>query len=180
MFGWFGKKKTLQDFDKGLSRERLIQGGRVVVIDDEQPLLIQELRDRGFSVDHDRDGSSLHKYDNQLFDVAIVDYHGVGQKLGPGQGLDLLRYIRRVSPRTRLVAYTSRSLSAAESEFFRLSHSVLSKDLGLNDSMTQIEGELRKALAKEHLFEALVEKLNISPGSERDKMRDALEGVEQT
>ena len=45
------------------------------------------------------------------------------------QGLDLVKHLKRVSPRTRLIAYTSRSLNASESDFFRLSHAVLPKDL---------------------------------------------------
>lgn len=166
----FGRKtQTLESFDASISRERLIQGGRIVVIDDEHPLLIDELSRAGFSVDHDQTGDELSKFDNQLYDVAIVDYHGVGRRLGASHGLELLRYIRRVSPRTRLIAYTSRSLTAAESEFFRLSHAVLQKDLGLGDSLLLIEGELRRAFAKEHLFEALVAQLQLkSPHARRD------------
>jgi len=174
MFDWLRRKRGLGDFDSAISRERLIQSGRIVVIDDEEPLLIEEMRKQGFSLDHDRSASDLHKYDNQIFDLAIVDYAGVGQSLGKNQGLDVLRYIRRVSPRTRVIAYTSRSLSAGESEFFRLSHTVLAKDLGLNDSLVLIEGELRKALSKEHLLEALIAKLNLSHAAERQKIQEGL------
>jgi CheY-like chemotaxis protein len=165
---------TLTSFDGALTRERLVQGGRIVVVDDESPLLIEELRKEGFAVDHDTTGSDLHNVESQIYDVAILDYHGVGHRLGSGQGLDLLRHIRRVSPRTRIIAYTSRSLSAAESEFFRLSHAVLPKDLGLGDSLAIVETELRKALSKEHLFEALLIKLNVADPEEKDRIRAAL------
>ena len=130
MLDWlkFWKKPSLASFDHSLTRERLIQSGRIVVIDDETPLLIDEMKKEGFAVDHDTAGQDLHNLESQIYDVAIIDYHGVGQRLGTMQGLDLLKHIRRVSPRTRLVAYTSRSLSATESDFFRLSHEVLPKD----------------------------------------------------
>lgn len=160
--------------DNAMTRERLVQSGRIVFIDDESPLLIEELRHSGFSVDHDKSGDELHNYDNQIYDVAIVDYHGVGRRLGAAQGLELVKHLRRVSPRTRIIAYTSRSLSASESEFFRLSHVVLPKDFGLGDSLSLIEGELRKALSKEHLFEALIAQLNVTQGGQRDRMHDAL------
>src|SRR5688572_24800093 len=88
------------------SREHLIQAGRLLVIDDEKPLLLQELRKDGFAVDHDARGNDLRNVDAQIYDVAIVDYQGVGQKLGQAQGLELVRHIRRVSPRTRVIAYT--------------------------------------------------------------------------
>lgn len=169
----FGSR-DLSSFDVALTRERLVQGGRLVVIDDETPLLIEELRKEGFAVDHDTTGSDMHNVENQIYDVAILDYHGVGKRLGPAQGLDLLRHIRRVSPRTRVIAYTSRSLSASESEFFTSSHAVLPKDLGLGDSLALVEGELRRALSKEHLFEALVQKLNVATPEEKERIREAL------
>jgi len=168
------KQPSLDFFDQSLSRERLIQAGRIVFIEDEEPLLISELRSAGFSVDHDRTGEDLHNIDQQIYDLAVVDYHGVGQRLGKGQGLDLLKHIRRVSPRTRVMAYTSRSLSSAESEFFRLSHAILPKDLGLVDSLGRVETELRKAFTKEHLFEAMIAKLNMADAEEKEAARCAL------
>ena len=168
------KKPALKAFDASLTRERLIQSGRIVVIDDEEPLLIDELRRVGFAVAHDRRGRDMRNYDGQIYDVAVVDYHGVGAHLGAGQGLELLKHIHRVSPRTRLVAYTSRSLNASESEFFRLSHAVLPKDLGLGDSLALIEAELKKALEKEHLFNALVDKLAVTDGEQRERVQAAL------
>ena len=171
---WFKKAPSLESFDQTLTRERLIQSGRIILVDDETPLLIQELKDEGFAVDHDLEGKDLHNLESQIYDLAILDYHGVGQRLGSSQGLDLLKHIRRVSPRTRLIAYTSRSLNAAESEFFRLSHSVLPKDLGLGDSLVLIESELRKAFSKEHLFEALISKLQLSKPQDKQYFHDAL------
>lgn len=165
---------SLLSFDNDLSRERLIQGGRIVVIDDEEPLLIEELIKEGFSVHHDTTGDDLHNIDNQIYDVAILDYHGIGQRLGNAHGLELLKYIRRVSPRTRIIAYTSRSLNAAESEFFRLSHAVLPKDMGLGDSLALIEGELKNAFSKEHLFEALILKLDLADQKEKVRLRGVL------
>jgi len=174
MTSWFKKKPSLESFDQTLTRERLVQSARIIVVDDENPLLISELKSEGFAVDHDTEGKDLHNIESQIYDLAILDYHGVGQRLGKFQGLDLLKHVRRVSPRTRLIAYTSRSLNAAESEFFRLSHAVLPKDLGLGDSLALIEAELRKAFSKEHLFESLIAKLQISDAHERQRLQDAL------
>lgn len=167
-------KPALSSFDGALNRERLIQGGRLAVIDDESPLLIEELRKEGFSVDHNTTGNDLQNIENQIYDVIILDYHGVGERLGAAQGLDLLKHIRRVSPRTRVIAYTSRSLNSSESEFFRLSHAVLPKDLGLGDSLALVEAELTKAFAKEHLFEALLAKLNVGDTEQKERVKNAL------
>jgi len=171
------KKPELKDFEEVMSRERLIASSRVLFIDDEeQPLLLEELKSALFAVDHDKTGNDTRNIDSQLYDVIILDYHGVGARLGTGQGLSLLKHIRRVSPRSRVIAYTSRSLSATESEFFRSSHAVLPKDLGLADSLAIVEAELRKAHSKHHLFEALIEKLNISDPLIREKAYEALVG----
>jgi ActR/RegA family two-component response regulator len=170
----FARKRELSSFDNAITRERLIQSARLIIVDDETPLLIEELRRAGFAVDHDTSGSDLKNFDSQIYDVAIIDYHGVGQRLGTGQGLEILKHVRRVSPRTRLVAYTSRSLTAAESEFFRLSHAVLPKDLGLGDSLALVENEVRRAFAKQHLFDALVQRLSVHDQSQRERLEKAL------
>jgi len=170
----FRKTAPLESLDHPVTRECLIQSARVLIVDDEEPLLIGELKSEGFAVDHDREGKDLHNIENQIYDLAILDYAGVGQRLGGAQGLDLLKHIKRVSPRTRLIAYTSRSLNATESEFFRLSHAVLPKDMGLGDSLALIETELRKSFSKEHLFEALLAKLSLTNGAEREKVHAAL------
>jgi DNA-binding response OmpR family regulator len=169
----FGSK-SLSEFDSSLSREQLIQASRIVVIDDEDPLLIRELRDAGFSVDHDEDGNDAKKLEAQIYDLAIVDFYGVGTRYGNRQGLDLLKHIKRVSPRTRLIAYTSRSLKPEEAEFFRLSHVVLPKDKGLAESLVIVEEELRKSFSKAHLFEALLAKLSVDNTNEQEKLRKAL------
>ena len=174
-FGFtFGTIPSLASFDVSLGRERLIQNGRIIVIDDEEPLIIDELKSVGFAVDHDKSGDDLTKIDSQLYDVAIVDFHGVGKRLGNSQGLELLKYIRRVSPRTRLIAYTSRSLSADESEFFRLSHVVMPKDMGLGDSLKLIEEQLTLSFTKEHLFESLVSKLGAADPEKKKKLQEAM------
>lgn len=174
---WFEnlwRTKDLDAFDQAVPRERLIQSGRIVLIDDEPSLLVGELKTAGFAVDEDRAGDDLRRLDQQIYDLAILDYYGVGARLGAAQGLELLKHIRRVSPRTRVMAYTSRSLSASESEFFRLSNSVLPKDLGLVESLALIEAELRKAFAKQHLFDALVAKLALSDPQAQLKAKKAL------
>lgn len=174
MFGFVGKKRSLEEFDNPIQRDRLIQACRLVVIDDEVPELVTQLKEAGFAVDHFRNCDDLRNVEAQLYDVAIVDYHGVGTKYGSHQGLDVMKHIRRVSPRTRIIAYTSKSLDASESDFFRLSHTVLPKDMGLSDSLAAIEAELQKAMSKVHLFEALISQLNIMNADEKSRIKVAL------
>ena len=89
MLDWlkFGEVPKISSFEHSLTRERLNQAGRIVVIDDENPLLIGEMQKEGFAVDHDTTGQDLHNLEAQIYDVAIIDYHGVGQRLGSMQGL---------------------------------------------------------------------------------------------
>ena len=120
------RRAELSDFEASPDRERLIASCRILFVDDEHPLLLDELTSARFAVDHDHNGDDTRKIDSQIYDVIVLDFHGVGQRLGANQGLALLKHIRRVSPRSRVIAYTSRSLTATESDFFRLSHAVLS------------------------------------------------------
>lgn len=177
MFGWFKTKyPTLSSYENGMSRDVLIQSARIIFIDDEAPLLIAHLIKAGFSVDHDKTGDEFEsQIVSQAYDVAILDYRGVGGKYGDEQGLDLLKFIRRVSPRTRVISYTSRALRSGESDFYRLSDQVLAKDAGLRESLEYVEEQIQKAFTKQHLFEALIKKLEVSSGAEKSRLKEELE-----
>ena len=48
------------------------------------------------------------------------------------------------------------------------------KTFGLGDSLALVEAELRKAFSKEHLFEALLAKLNVTNPDEKGRIEKAL------
>lgn len=173
MFGLWGKQKSLSSFDTPLTRERIIRAARIVIIDDELPLILEELRSTGFSVDHDLDGNDHRNIDAQRYDVAIIDYQGVGSRLSPNQGLALMKHIKRVSPHTRRIAFTSRSLRSSEADFFTESHVVLPKDLGLAESLAIIEEQCRISLSKNNLLNAILEQLNIADSEKRQEIEAA-------
>lgn len=176
MFNWFRKSPELSSYENGMSRDVLIQSARILFVDDETPLLIAHLTKAGFSVDHDKTGDECEaQIVGQSYDVAILDYSGVGTKYGEEQGLDLLKFIRRVSPRTRIISYTSKALKSGESDFYRLSDQVLAKDAGLRESLEYVEEQIRKAFSKQYLFDSLMKKLELSSGTERLKLKENLE-----
>jgi DNA-binding NarL/FixJ family response regulator len=176
MWGWFSRAPALESYTNGVNRDVLIQAGRILFVDDELIPLIDELKAAGFAVNHDVTG---HEYEqqvvNQVFDVAVIDYSGVGKKYGPKQGLDLMRFIRRVSPRTRVIAYTSKGLGSDKSDFYRLADTVLAKDAGVTEALESIEAQLQKAFSKQHLFDALLKGLDVSSGKDRIAVKEAVE-----
>lgn len=178
MLSWFRRAPKLSSYKAGISRDVLIQSSRIIFVDDDAPLLVSHLSRSGFSVDHDRSGSDFEpQVVNQSYDIAILDYSGVGQKYGPNMGLDLLKFIRRVSPRTRIISYTSQALKSGESDFYRLADQVLAKDAGLRESLEYVEEQLQKAFDKEHLFDALIRKLEVASSAEKERIQIELESA---
>lgn len=155
----------MSDFEPRLSREELIKRARILVIDDEKPLLISELEKVGFSVQYDPTGDDTSRVERQLYDLVVLDYSGVGKNHGTDQGLSLLRHIRRVAPATRVLAYTSKPLGADQSEFYRLTSGTLLKDEGITESLKCVEDELRKALQLEFIWSALLVMTGVEPDS---------------
>lgn len=176
MFNWFRGAPALGTYNVGLSRDVLIQSGRLLFVDDEDVPLIEQLQHAGLAVDHDRSGSEFEgQVISQTYDVVILDHSGVGSSYGADQGLDLLRFLRRVTPRSRIIAYTSKALKSGESDFFRLADAVLTKDAGMRESLEVVEEQLLKAFEKQHLFDALMTKISISSATERAKLQKVLE-----
>jgi DNA-binding response OmpR family regulator len=151
------KHKQLSDYNPNLSRQELIRRSRILVIDDEQPKLIEDLRKDGFSVDYDPTGNDTTNIEKNLYDLIILDFGGVGEKFGRDQGLSLLRHIKRVNPAPFILAYTSKSLPATQADFYRLTNGTLSKDAGIQESFLKIEDSLREALNVERLWTAVLQ-----------------------
>ncbi|MRT20305.1 response regulator [Comamonas sp. CAH-2] len=174
MLSFIKKKKTFEDFPK-LSRQEIIRKSRILFIDDDDDItLIDFLRSQGFSIDHDKNGNDLNKYDSGLYDLIILDYYGVGTNLGDKHGLELMRYLSRNRNPARIIAYTSRSLSASEADFFKLSHAVLIKDLGLADSMEVIESELNLCFDKNLIFSKIIKELDITDSQKINSIKENL------
>jgi hypothetical protein len=76
------KRKNLSDYNPNLSRPELIRRSRILMIDDDQPKLIEDLKADGFSVDYDPTGNDTAKIEKGLYDLIILDFGGVGAKFG--------------------------------------------------------------------------------------------------
>lgn len=171
MLGIFKRKRDFDDINH-ISRDDLIKKSRILIIDDDGTIMLKDfLQQQGFSVDHDKLGNDLGKYTSGLYDLIILDYHGVGNELGGRHGLDLMRFLNKNLVSTRVLAYTSRSLSAAESDFFKMAHAVLQKDLGLADSMEIIEDQLRTTFDKNYIFENIAKELGIKDEAQKNKLK---------
>jgi DNA-binding NarL/FixJ family response regulator len=153
----FFKTKSLSEYNPKLTRQELIRRTRILVIDDEKPKLIDDLMADGFSVEYDQSGDDTAKIEKNLFDLIILDFGGVGKKYGQDQGLSLLKHIKRVNPAVFVLAYTSKSLPAEQSEFYRLTNGTLSKDGGIQESFSKIEDSLRQALDVERIWDAVLQ-----------------------
>lgn len=173
MLGFFREKEFA--VETNVTRQEIIKKTRIAIIDDDEKLLLIDfLKNQGFSVDHDKEGNDLAKYSTGIYDVIIIDYHGVGADLGNAQGLSLLRFLRKEAVGARLIAYTSRSLTASEADFFKLSHAVLPKDWGVMDSMELIEEQVRTTYNKNYLFDELVDGLGIKDSKTKKELKNKL------
>jgi CheY-like chemotaxis protein len=153
----FLNRRQISDFNPELSRNELIKRSRILVIDDERPQIIDDLIRDGFSVEHDKTGESTMKIEQNLYDLILLDYQGVGSRFGKDQGLSLLKHIKRVNPAPFILAYTSKPVSPEQSDFYRLTDGTLFKDAGIQESLYKIEESLRKALSIDRLWLAIME-----------------------
>lgn len=166
-------KNKISDLSMKLSAEQIVRISKILLIDDEPPELINDLKKSGFSVDHEADLSpdNLHILERQHYNLVILDFGGVGSKMAGSkgeEGLSLLRYIKRRYPATIVLAYTSKALTTEHADFFRLADGVLLKDLGIGDSMEKIEEALAQAHEITNLWKGILHAAAIESGSKND------------
>ena len=173
----FFSKKSIHDVKVNLSREEILRRSRILIVDDEMPEIINDLKKARFSVDYEQDitKDNMNIVDQSTYDLVLLDFGNVGKSFGADEGLSLLKYIKRVNPAIVVLSYTSKALSTEHADFYRLSDGVLAKDAGIADSLERIEDGLKKAHSIENVWLGLITLAGITQGSDEDiRLQDML------
>ena len=119
---WFFKSNhtPISEITITCPRDQLIKNSRTLIIDDEEPQLRQDLEGLGFAITwaKDIDQKLQQQIESGIFDLILLDFAGVGASMGPDQGLDILRHVKRVCPAVIVLAYTSKSLDSSKATTF--------------------------------------------------------------
>jgi CheY-like chemotaxis protein len=166
----FFKNRSINELKLSLPREELVRRSRILVIDDQKPELINDLKSAHFSVDYvdDITASTIDTIEKPLYDLILLDFGEVGKSFGDDHGLSLLRHIKRVNPAIIVLTYTSMALQTKHSDFYRLADGTLAKDAGIQESLERIEVGLRKAHTIENVWNGLIMLSGIDKGSAKD------------
>src|SRR6202051_2864327 len=95
----FRKTASIAGMTDSLARSEVVRRGRIAVLDDEIPEMLQDLRGHGLSIDHltSTDHAQFHHLADAFYDLLLLDYGGIGLRFGKDEGLDVLRYLKRVN-----------------------------------------------------------------------------------
>lgn len=166
----FFSKKRLDSLNVKMPRDELVRRSRILVIDDERPDLIDDLKGARFSVDYEEDigNSNIDLIERSLYDLVLLDFGDVGKAFGEDQGMSLLKHIKRVNPAIIVFSYTSKALETQHADFYRQADGVLAKDAGIQESLEKIEDGLRQAHSLENIWAGLLVICDVRPGSKED------------
>jgi DNA-binding response OmpR family regulator len=149
----------------------LIANSRILIIDDEIPMVAEDLRAMGFRIDHrsDLDSQGSQLVESGDFDLVLLDFGGVGIRYGQDEGLSALVHIKRINPSVIVVAYTSKALTARHSDFYVLADHTLAKDAGINETRERIIEGLQKAFDATHQWKSMLAKTGVVAESPKDR-----------
>ncbi|HEX5422021.1 MAG TPA: hypothetical protein VFW94_00610 [Candidatus Acidoferrales bacterium] len=167
----FSPQKSIASINSSLTRDELLRRSRILVIDDERPEIVDDLKRAHFAVDYepDIDATKIDLIDKRIYDLILLDFGNVGRAFGSDEGLSLLRHIKRVNPAVVVISYTSKALGASQADFYRLCDAVLPKDAGISESLEKIELELRRAHSITNVWSGLLTVCGVPAGSADDK-----------
>ena len=107
--GWFKGKKSIASVNTKLPREELLRISRILVVDDEEPELIKDLRNVHFAVDDlpDITSANMNCIDRPIYDLILLDFGNVGKTFGADEeGIVASAY--QASDLARLSSYRTR------------------------------------------------------------------------
>ena len=175
MFGGYFKKHTVDELEIKLPRHEIIRRSRILIIDDEKPDLIQDLKQVGYYVDflEDIKPDNLNVFEGSRYDLVLLDFGNVGLSFGENQGLEILRLIKKIDSSIFVLTYTSKALGTKHAEFYRAADGTLAKDAGIGDSLSKIEDSLVHSHSIFNIWSGLLDELGVVAGSPEDfKLQD--------
>lgn len=121
---------------------------RILIVDDEKTLrhfLSLHLQEQGYNVSEAADGkTALKLIDENSFDVALVDL-----RLTDMNGLDIVRYLRRVAPNTGTIILTAYgTLDSAIEALRQGAHDYLTKPFNTSDLLASVADGIASQSAK--------------------------------
>jgi DNA-binding response OmpR family regulator len=121
---------------------------RILVVDDEITLrhfLRLILEEEGYQVNEAADGqSALNLISQQAFDVALVDL-----RLTDMDGLEVVRHLRQISPKTSVIILTAyATLDSAIEALRHGAHDYLTKPFDTNDLLTSVADGIARQSAE--------------------------------
>ncbi len=120
---------------------------KILVVDDEKTLryfLRLSLQDQGYHVSEAADGkTAIQLIDNNHYDVALVDL-----QLTDMNGLEIMRYLRKTSPRTSVIILTAyATVDSAIQALRQGAHDYLTKPCQTSDLLASVaDGIARQAV----------------------------------
>ena len=175
----FRRKRSIIDMSRSLPRADILRRGRIALLDDERPEMLDDLRNSGLSIDHftSTDDNRFSKLSEAFYDLLLLDYGGIGARYGGDEGLDVLRFLKRVYPSLRIVAFTARTFDSSKADFFRLCDGVIKKDSGIRETMEIIEQHLSTVLTAQYQFDGLVRTLDLDAAQRAELERAVLSDI---
>jgi DNA-binding NarL/FixJ family response regulator len=163
----FPRKLSIAAMSEALPRQEVLRRGRIAILDDEIPERLPDLSGHGLSVTHiqSTDDVQFQSLADGYYDLLLLDYGGIGPRFGKDEGLDVLKYLKRVNPALRILAFTARTFDASKADFFRLCDGIVKKDAGIRETLEQIETNLSDVLTPAYQFSALERATGLSDGS---------------
>ncbi len=121
---------------------------KVLIIDDERTLrhfLRLNLQEQGYQVTEAGDGKTAMKLiDRERFEVALVDLH-----LTDMDGLDIMRYLRKVAPRTSVIILTGYATVDSAVEALRQgAHDYLTKPCNTSELLASVADGIARQSAE--------------------------------
>lgn len=139
MFITIGKPSKLEEIKKlNIDKKTARSTIPICVIDDEPFLVLDNLRNHGYSISELGDISDIKQVSE--FDVVICDIRGVGKNFGSKyEGGHLIKEIKTRYPSKFLIAYSGSRFDPAFRKFLDYSDFSINKDIDLDDWVNTLD-----------------------------------------
>ena len=154
---------------------------RILVIDDKEFVYLKLFESDGYSMDKWNNIESLQKLEDNLYDIILLDQHGIGLEQSKIKGgMALLKHLKSHNPAQIVIAYSQSKFSLSDLDFFNMSDASLDKNSDYYVFKAKVDELIKKRFTNEY-YADLIRKLLAAQGEQitEDEIAQAVKHIKK-
>lgn len=156
---WKERKSPLEKLINHKSEKQIIRRIKILLIDDEYSLNIEQFNQEGYTMDYWPKVKSIKELLQGNYDIIILDIKNVAKEYSEEDGFGVLKTIKQNNPSQIVIAFSAHSYDFSKKKFWDLADEAVDKPVGFLEMKEVLDNIIRTSFYARNELKRLAEKV---------------------